>query len=184
MSLAGKRIIVDAGHGGKYPGTIDNAVHKNVEKEIALKVAKLVQSKLVALGATVYMTRTTDKDFGGVNADDDVNKRWAYINANIPSSHALVSIHLNAVGGRVGSFYQEGTYASKSFAESIQKACTRYYDAFGCYAANFAILREVKVADQKSLIEIAQIDDPEIALSSRQSTIASAIVTGIQNQLK
>lgn len=55
--LANKIIVIDPGHGGSDPGTSSNGID---EKTVTLAVGLDVRSKLEALGATVYMTRTTD----------------------------------------------------------------------------------------------------------------------------
>ncbi|MGE7827968.1 N-acetylmuramoyl-L-alanine amidase family protein [Paenibacillus sp. NPDC093718] len=175
-----KKIILDPGHGGKFPGTVEGG---SIEKNIVLQVSQRIRTKLVNEGALVYMTRTTDKDFGGTTAGTDINNRVAYINNNIPASHALVSIHVNAIGGRIGSFYQQNATASKTFAETIQRACTPWFDVFGCYSADFAILRDTTKASAKSLIEIGVIDDYELNAAWKQERIASAIVDGIRNYL-
>lgn len=100
MSVKGKSFIIDAGHGGKYDGTTSGS---RKEKVVTLNMSKILEKKLKAKGATIYMTRTTDKDFGGSNADDDVNKRVAYINTTFPKVSGLVSIHINtAWTGRIG----------------------------------------------------------------------------------
>jgi len=59
MSVKGKSFIMDADHGGRY----DGAVHDSrKEKVMNLNMAKILQTKLKAKGATVYMTHTKDKD--------------------------------------------------------------------------------------------------------------------------
>lgn len=56
--LLGKTILVDPGHGGNDPGAISGGVQ---EKTITLNVSLLLREKLEALGATVDMTRDSDK---------------------------------------------------------------------------------------------------------------------------
>ncbi|RXZ82531.1 N-acetylmuramoyl-L-alanine amidase [Paenibacillaceae bacterium] len=184
MSLVGKKFIIDAGHGGQYNGVefprIDGSLRR--EKVITLQIAKEVRTFLENKGAYVYMTRTTDVDFGGTNADDDINKRVQFINNNLPASHALVSIHLNTPRGRVGNFYQTGAVASKAFAEEITAVCKPYYSGIGTYADNFAILRETTKANQKVLFEVDNIDNDELDISW-PSIIAGLIVKGIENHL-
>ena len=55
--LAGKIVIVDAGHGGSDSGTSHAGVE---EKVLTLKMAQLTKQELEAAGATVVMTRTSD----------------------------------------------------------------------------------------------------------------------------
>ena len=48
-------IILDPGHGGRYPGVVRNGIK---EKDIALEVAKLVKTFVQI--RKVYLTRRTD----------------------------------------------------------------------------------------------------------------------------
>jgi N-acetylmuramoyl-L-alanine amidase len=55
--VKGRIIVIDAGHGGTDPGTMNG---KTYEKNIVLSVAKKVKQKLESAGAKVIMTRETD----------------------------------------------------------------------------------------------------------------------------
>jgi N-acetylmuramoyl-L-alanine amidase len=57
--LRGKCIVVDPGHGGKDPGA--SAVDGSREKDYNLTIARLVAQQLREAGATVVMTRSSDK---------------------------------------------------------------------------------------------------------------------------
>lgn len=172
MSLSGKSFIIDPGHGGKYDGVTSGS---RKEKTVTLNFSNILKNKLEAEGAKVYMTRTTDKDFGGTNADDDVNKRVNYINQNMPAVSALISIHVNTYKGRIGPFYQEGTVASKAFAQAIAKE-------YGTVAheGNFAVLRDTTRASQKTLIEIGQIIEGWLDNTKDLSSTADFVVKGIK----
>ena len=60
--LSGLRVLLDAGHGGKESGAIgplgENGFY---EKQINLSIALNARKYLMSLGATVIMTRTSDK---------------------------------------------------------------------------------------------------------------------------
>ena len=58
--IAGKKITLDAGHGGSDSGAIGPT--GITEKSITLRIAKEVQNLLTAAGAQVFMTRTTDTE--------------------------------------------------------------------------------------------------------------------------
>ena len=61
VSLAGKVIVIDPGHGGKDSGaTADLHPFDVYEKNITLAIARRVQTVLMANGATVIMTRSDD----------------------------------------------------------------------------------------------------------------------------
>lgn len=79
-----KRIVVDAGHGGKDPGTRSGSLH---EKDIVLDIAKQVEKELTAAGFEVIMTRDRDVFV-------PLEKR-AFI-ANDSGADLFLSIHANA----------------------------------------------------------------------------------------
>ncbi|GMH34789.1 hypothetical protein BSKO_02650 [Bryopsis sp. KO-2023] len=79
-----KRIMVDAGHGGRKPGAVANGF---VEKELNLKTAELVREYLEARDFTVLMIRTDDEHV-------DVKDRAKM--ANEEEVDLFVSIHYNA----------------------------------------------------------------------------------------
>ena len=58
-TLLGKTIYIDPGHGGIDSGTTYKKIY---EKDINLILSKKLEKELTALGATVYLTRETDKD--------------------------------------------------------------------------------------------------------------------------
>ncbi|HEY3367622.1 MAG TPA: N-acetylmuramoyl-L-alanine amidase [Symbiobacteriaceae bacterium] len=100
--LAGKTIVVDAGHGGSETGAVGptGLMEKNANLGMALKLQKLLQ----AAGAKVIMTRTADvrcvtqEELALVPAEDqlryDLNCRS--VTANTGSADAFLSIHSNA----------------------------------------------------------------------------------------
>ena len=82
------RIVIDAGHGGKDPGTHADSLR---EKDIALDIAKRVRDDLTERGFEVIMTR--DKD-----VFIPLEQR-AFI-ANSRDADLFVSIHVNAARNR------------------------------------------------------------------------------------
>lgn len=83
-----QRIVIDAGHGGKDPGTRAGSLR---EKDIALDIAKRVRDDLEGRGFEVIMTR--DKD-----VFIPLEQR-AFI-ANSREADIFVSIHVNAARNR------------------------------------------------------------------------------------
>ena len=59
--LRGRRIVIDPGHGGFFPGT--RGVNGLTEKEVNLGVALALRDLLQTAGAEVRMTRETDRDY-------------------------------------------------------------------------------------------------------------------------
>jgi N-acetylmuramoyl-L-alanine amidase len=85
-SLAGVKILLDPGHGGEELGARGPTGYP--EKDVNLVVSKLLQQELIELGATVYMTRETDK---AVSLGD----RMEMIDELDP--HIALSVHYNAL---------------------------------------------------------------------------------------
>ncbi len=85
LGLGVKRIVIDPGHGGKDPGCIWGKIK---EKDIALKIAKILARKLKKrLGCEVYLTRTQDIYL-------PLERRTAI--ANLKRADIFISIHVNA----------------------------------------------------------------------------------------
>ncbi len=87
-ALKGRVFIIDAGHGGKDPGT---AAGGAVEKTIVLDIARRVASRLEARGARVVQTRPEDRFV-------TLDRRVRIANQTRPD--AFVSIHVNSAGNR------------------------------------------------------------------------------------
>ncbi|HET6680414.1 MAG TPA: N-acetylmuramoyl-L-alanine amidase [Gemmatimonadaceae bacterium] len=86
-------VIVDAGHGGRDPGTSGplRGKFRIVEKDIALQIARALKTALEARDVRVYMTRNSDtlialRDRGRI--------------ANEHKGDAFISIHVNAANPR------------------------------------------------------------------------------------
>ena len=89
LGLKVRRVVVDAGHGGKDTGAIGARGAR--EKDLALAIAKRVAARLQALGFQVVMTRTSD-----VFVSLDERTRIA----NEAHADLFVSIHCNAARRR------------------------------------------------------------------------------------
>lgn len=82
VRLKGAKVVIDAGHGGKDPGTHDNA--GRTEKSLVLAMANMVAERLRVRGVEVVMTRTTDVFVERSDRCDIANSSGA---------RAFVSIH-------------------------------------------------------------------------------------------
>ncbi len=103
--LAGKTIILDPGHGGGDTGA-SNTTCNLTEKDQNLLVAYALKKRLVADGATVYMTRggnPTSDDLGDDDCypdDETLSNNERYVCANsladpVYANNILLSIHMN-----------------------------------------------------------------------------------------
>lgn len=80
------RIVIDAGHGGKDTGAI-SPYGRIYEKTITLKVTRILQKKLQALGYSVILTRSDDRYL-------PLEKRTQI--ANLKQADLFISIHANS----------------------------------------------------------------------------------------
>jgi N-acetylmuramoyl-L-alanine amidase len=83
--LKDRLIVVDAGHGGKDPGTSGN--NGSLEKNVTLDIALRLRECLMKRGATVLMTRMSD-------TYPTLAERASL--ANRSRAHLFVSVHVNA----------------------------------------------------------------------------------------
>lgn len=130
-ALQGKRIVLDPGHGGFFPGTV--GVGGLTEKEVNLGVALELASLLRAAGAQVMLTRDTDRDFltpADSTLRSDLAERARLANAWAPD--LFVSIHHNADAGgahdvnETQTYYQLGDEGpSYDAAQDVFRAITR-----------------------------------------------------------
>ena len=86
--LDGIKIVVDPGHGGSDPGAVGNNPAKELtEANRSLLLSEMLKTRLESLGATVIMTRSTDKS---LTSDERI---LTVRNAN---PDLAVSVHRNA----------------------------------------------------------------------------------------
>ncbi len=94
LPLLGVVITVDAGHGGRDPGT---SYYNLKEKDINLKISKKLETELSKKGAIVYMIRDSDIDLSSIydsrKKRGDLYRRIKLIEKN--KSDLYLSIHLN-----------------------------------------------------------------------------------------
>ncbi|OUN04416.1 N-acetylmuramoyl-L-alanine amidase [Alistipes onderdonkii] len=85
-------VVIDAGHGGKFPGAhYGNVYEKDLTLKVALKLGKLIEERMP--GVKVVYTRKTDKALG-TDLATDLQARADI--ANKAGGDLFVSIHVNA----------------------------------------------------------------------------------------
>ncbi len=120
-SLKGRKIIVDAGHGGMDPGSTGTGTGR-LEKEINLEIAIKLRNTLEGEGAQVIMTRMTDDAIGATKEEDMLERERIIKTAK---ADMFISVHQNlfekpeARGPQV-FFVEEGS-VGKRLAVSIQE---------------------------------------------------------------
>lgn len=124
--LVGKRIVIDAGHGGRDGGA-ESADGKK-EKETTLAVAQDLAVLMRQSGAQVWLTRETDTDLTtpqdkGHRQQSSLRARTIYAKSKHPD--AFISIHCNGApsaawrGAHV--IYLKGNEEGKALAQVMQQ---------------------------------------------------------------
>ncbi len=142
--LAGKTVVVDAGHGGHDSGA-RSPDKQTQEKDLTLKIAIKLASTLASEGATVIMTRKTDVFIPLKERSDIANRNGAdfFISVHINSNRAA-----NSSTGQI-SFYHAADPIGMLLAECIQGEMAKVskLKSLGVwtdqkiYSTGFAVLR-------------------------------------------
>lgn len=187
-SLAGMKVVLDPGHGGRQTGAVgpSGLKEKDVNLDVALRAARLLEQA----GVTVSLTRSTDTALRPVPGGDrsalgrELAMRPAI--ANEMGADAFISIHCNASNPH--SLFGTQVYfhspASRRLAAVMHQELLRGMGLKdrGLLTANFAVLRHSKVP--AVLLELAYIDHPNdgplLADPDFRQKCAQAIVEGIR----
>ena len=120
-ALLGKKIVIDAGHGGFDPGAV--GVEGTLEKDVNLAIAARLADYLRQSGAEIFETRVSDDALADTKkADMAARVQMATDN----QAELFVSVQANAIpqakwhGAQV-FYYREGE-EGKGLAQSIQAA--------------------------------------------------------------
>ncbi len=190
QSLAGKILVIDAGHGGIDPGANRPGV---LEKNINLAIALQVRDVLKDREAKVILTRDTDTDLSNECDNDKVRGRYHRdLNARLEAiqesdADLFVSIHANASSksGRRGieCYYNDRSEAGKLLALTIQEQLSSLAPiSQAAEPGDFFVLHRNKVP--AVLIEVGFITNPEerVLLQSPeyQRKLAAAIARGVE----
>lgn len=176
--LKGLTICVDAGHGGRDPGGMANGV---VEKDICLNVSLRLRDLLVASGASVIMTRTTD-------VYPELEDRCTM--ANKGNADLFISVHANIapnsdeVAG-IEAFFKGGKSDSERFARVLVEAMV---GASGAPSRGAKVdPRGLRVLEKTNmtavLVELGFMSNPEearkLGTRSYQDLMAKALHDGV-----
>uniref|UniRef100_A0A832MLY5 MurNAc-LAA domain-containing protein n=1 Tax=Eiseniibacteriota bacterium TaxID=2212470 RepID=A0A832MLY5_UNCEI len=188
-ALRGRRIAVDPGHGGAFPGA--RGRRGLAEAEVNLAVALHLRDALRAAGAEVTLTRDTDRDFlspADSSLRADLAERVRIVNAARPE--AFVSIHHNAQpDGRrevneTLTFYRLGDDGpSLDLADRVHRALVRGVGIrpHRVVPGNFAVLRGVEAP--AILTETSHLSHPKVerrlALDRARRLEAESIARGL-----
>src|SRR5699024_9700668 len=151
-TLKGQTIMLDPSHGGKDPGSI--GIDGIKEKDIALDYTQTVANELEKQGATVLLTRSSDKY---VSLKDRVRISEAY------ATDAFISLHFNAFTSSdpngVSTHYYDANN-DQELAQHVQGALQQHTDLNdrGVHQDDYHVLR--KNRDTSILVELGFITNP------------------------
>ncbi|MDI7740721.1 N-acetylmuramoyl-L-alanine amidase [Lysinibacillus fusiformis] len=150
-TLKGVTLVIDPGHGGNDKGT--TGARGTNEKEINLKTAEMLKSKLRSAGAEVIMTRESDVYV-------DLRKRVSI--SHQYAADAFISIHYDATDDSSISGFT--TYYTNSFqrklAEYVHEGLAKKVTLRnrGVQPGNYLVTRENK--QEAILIELGYLSNP------------------------
>ncbi len=190
-TISGKKIVIEAGHGGIDPGT--KSVTGLLEKDINLDIALKLQRHLAMVGVYCVMIRDTDRDFSDSNEDFSTKKRrdlsYRTRLANQSSADIYLSIHANSFSQSVYSgaqtFYEKSDSESKHLAESIQNHLVKRLgpNRRRAKAGDYRVLNDTKMPGV--MIEVGFLSNPEEARllenERYRERIAKAVFHGVVN---
>jgi len=187
--LLGKIICIDAGHGGNDSGAIGPS--GTLEKDNTLAISLLLRDILESNGATVILTRDTDRSISapGSSASDELKARVEI--ASDACSDIFISIHNDSFTSNTAmgtTTYHYGDQESIKLASFVQKNLVAELGTKDRSSrfASFYVIRYAKMT--AILVEVAFISnlEEEVLLSSTDGRIkiAEAIFQGITNYYK
>ena len=127
--LAGKRIVIDPGHGGDSSGTY-GTIPDLYEKTLTLQYGLQLRDKLEALGATVIMTRTDDTLPDNAVNPASMEARTDYARNN--GTDLFISIHMDGVKSQSANGCSVH-YFNEYSAELAGDVFNRMYDVYTSY---------------------------------------------------
>lgn len=186
LSLLGKVIVLDAGHGGTDSGAQSTTI---IEKDLNLILVKKLEKELISRGTTIYLTREGDEDLSTSTVNrkrNDLYNRAKYINSLSPDMY--ISIHLNATNSSSWKGLQVFYTSKNSENKKIASAITAYLKE------NIKNVREIKKDDTyymykfiKSpgiLIEAGFISNPNENYLLRQEDYQDKLITLIADSIE
>lgn len=180
-----KVLLLDAGHGGKDPGTSGNGMQ---EKNLTLTIAQKIEQELQGSGIKVYMTRNSDvypENSTRAQTANDIADLMVSIHINsgpetANGTETLYQVHANDNGARL---------TSKQLAEILQG---KVVSATGNTNRGVKLWTDVLILNRTTvpavIVEVIFItntgDALKISNPAYQDQVAQAIADGIQEAAK
>lgn len=180
FGLLGKKIVVDAGHGGKDPGAIGPSGLR--EKDVTLSTALLLKTELEKYGATVILTRSTDIFL-------ELSERTSI--ANNSTGDAFISIHGDSFSSssKGTTTYYNSTVnfngpRSETMGTAIQKNMISSMNTYnrGVKEQNFYVNRMNQLPSV--LVELAFISNPNEEALLKTTAFRQKAAVGITKGLE
>lgn len=195
--LEGKRIVLDAGHGGADGGASHGEV---IESHITLQLVQEIERHLKKQNAEVILTRSTEgdaieeagtnEDFATLRARKRADLLYRETKMNEAEADAILSIHVNAVpqskwrGAQV-FFHAEGEVDGEPLAKALQQSLK---ETLGNTERDALSIRQIyllkKANAPSALVETGFIsnDEERELLQSKdyQKQIAKAVAEGLE----
>jgi N-acetylmuramoyl-L-alanine amidase len=187
--VSGKKVAIDAGHGGDDPGA--RSREGLLEKELNLDIALRLKRFLSRVNVYCVMIRETDCDFSEGPEQLRHQKRQDLINrvrmAGQSGADIYLSLHANSFPESryrgAQTFYGPGNPDSRRLAEAIQKQLVGRLGPNNRRAkpGNFRVLQDSRMP--AAIIEVGFLSNPEeAALLGRpeyRERVAEAICQGV-----
>jgi N-acetylmuramoyl-L-alanine amidase len=179
--LIGRRIVVDAGHGGGDTGFTEG---ETTEADLVFDLASRIEGRLAAAGATVYLTR-------GRSQGPSLQERTAF--ANEARADLFISLHMEAhssehARGVASYYYGTGSGASSTVGEEFANLARREVIArtgmldLGSHPKTWDLLRMTRMpAVRLDCGYLSHPVDRLLLLDARvRSNIAHAVLAAVQ----
>ncbi|MDD4057814.1 MAG: N-acetylmuramoyl-L-alanine amidase [Bacteroidales bacterium] len=179
-SLAGLKIGLDAGHGGRASGAVSTSGIK--EKDLNLAMVYMLKRELEKRGASVVLSRSDDSDLTMYERVDIFDAAGVDM---------MVSVHCNAGGnplrpGGTSTYYKHIEYRelAKSVLESLLELEVKNFGLVG----NFNFSLNAPTFYPNLLVEtlfMSSLEDEELLADPMfQSMMMKRVVTGLEDYMK
>ncbi len=177
--LAGKRIVVDPGHGGTELGAYGFLSDYN-EKDLNLAISLLLREKLEEMGAEVVMSRSDDSTVSLTERMNLLQRESPDLSISVHHNSVNEATDANTARGTLGLYWSA---AGRSLAECVQRGIPRALAIrdIGVRTQKLALCRNHRFP--QTLVETSFICAPaeyEAALRGDYAQIcANAMVQGV-----
>jgi len=194
-AVSGKKVVIDAGHGGVDPGA--KVPGLPLEKNINLDIAMHLKRLFSKAGAYVVMIREVDQDLAPDDFQGGLARRKkkdleARVNlANKSGADLFLSIHTNSFPGQSWSgaqtFYNLGESDSNTWARTVQSELVKQLgpNHRKAKSGDFRVLSDTKMP--AILVEVGFLSNPRearlLADEEYRLRVAESIYQGTVNYL-